>query len=273
MIKQMLRRGAGLLPKPVETSIIQTYWRVKSDLLYRRLYRALELEHVLPSGLTVRVASRGEWWAYNEIFVNREYDSPIRQAFALRASGERFTVMDLGANVGYFVLRVIDLMRQELLQGASCDITAVEGSPENFHELQSRLQGQNLTPAIVRTINGLAGQRTGNGLIHQSALHVKNSILEAPEHGGVAVPFVDLTELMAGRPEIDLLKCDIEGAELLFLENYQDLLLRVRSAVFELHHKRCDTRRCVCLLEQAGLRQQVVRSGEETSVSFFSRKL
>ena len=38
-----------------------------------------------------------------------------------------------------------------------------------------------------------------------------------------------------------LLKCDIEGAELLFLENYEDLLGKVRNAVFELHHEQCDT--------------------------------
>jgi FkbM family methyltransferase len=260
-----------LLPKPIETSIRGIYWRAKSDFLYRRLYRALNLKHVLPSGITLKVASRGEWWAYNEIFVNGEYDVPIQRALELRSKAQAFTVLDLGANVGYFTLRVLHLMRQSLLQGIACDMTVVEGSPATFGELQSRLGKQDLSPATVRVIHGLVGRHDGSGVIHQSALHVKNSIMETADQGGATVAFVDLVQLMEGRPEIDLLKCDIEGAELIFIEHYRDLFSRVRSAVFEIHHKLCDTDRCILLLEQAGLRQRVLRSGDETSLCFFSK--
>jgi len=40
-----------------------------------------------------------------------------------------------------------------------------------------------------------------------------------------------------------VLKADVEGPELRLIENYGDLLGRVRAAVFELHHDFCDAER------------------------------
>jgi hypothetical protein len=58
----------------------------------------------------VKVASKGEWWVYNDIFVDGEYDMPIHTALEDRSPVRPFIVLDLGANVGYFALRVLDLI-------------------------------------------------------------------------------------------------------------------------------------------------------------------
>jgi FkbM family methyltransferase len=247
------------------------YWRIKSDLLYHHLYEMLNLEYTLQSGVVLRVASKGEWWTYNDIFVNQEYDLPIRKALESRSSRSSFTVLDLGANVGYFCLRVLDLMRQSGLQTVAADMTLVEGSPAVYRDLQHRLGSQDLSPMAVRMFHGLVGLRQGSGAILESAIHVKNTIMHHRTNNAVKVEFVDLSPVMQDRPEIDLLKCDIEGAELLFIENYRDLLTRVKNAVFEFHDELCDTAMCLKLLEQAGLRQQVLRSSSGISVRFFSR--
>lgn len=269
MIKRLVNRVVDALPESARFQIREQYWRAKSKFLYQSLYNALDLEHTLGSGLTVRVASKGEWWAYNEVFVNGEYDVPIQAALAA-SSGRPFVVLDLGANVGYFTFRVFDLIRQQHLDRILPDITMVEGSPETFGKLEERVRSQQLASS-VRTLNGLVGERTGSTLIRQSAVHVKNSIVDVPAGGGVNVAFVDLDTLMQDKVQIDLLKCDIEGAELLFIENYSDLLRKVRYAVFELHHHLCDSEKCLSKLQSLGFSKTILRTTEACSVSFHTR--
>jgi FkbM family methyltransferase len=270
MIKKVLTRLVGFLPESVQFQIRERYWRVKSRLLYQSLYGWLNLEHTLDTGLRLKVASKGEWWIYNDIFVNGEYDVPIHAALGA-SSGQPLVVLDLGANVGYFALRVLDLIRRQHLDHILPDITMVEGSPETFGELESRIRSQPLAPANVRMVHGLVGRRTGSALIRESALHVKSSIIDVPARGAVNVEFVDVNTLMEDKVEIDLLKCDIEGAELIFIENYGDLLRKVRYAVFELHHDQCDTQKCVSMLQSLGFRQTILRTNDSFSVSFHSR--
>lgn len=226
MIKKLLSRSVGVLPETVQFQIRERYWRVKSRLLYQSLYRLVELEHTLQSGLTVKIASKGEWWAYNEIFVDGGYDLPIQTALKTRSPAQPFVVLDLGANVGYFTLRVVDQIVRQHLEHVVSDITMVEGSPETFRELEGRIQSQHLPATSLRMVHGLVGQRTGSALMRESALHVKSTIVDVPAGGGIDVAFVDVGPLMDDRIAIDLLKCDIEGAELLFIENYADLLRR-----------------------------------------------
>ena len=58
--------------------------------------------------------------------------------------------------------------------------------------------------------------------------------------------------MLAHVPRIDILKCDIEGAEQRLIENYGDILRKTRVAVFEFHRDRCDTQRCRALLRDYG---------------------
>ena len=61
---------------------------------------------------------------------------------------------------------------------------------------------------------------------------------------------------------VDLLKCDVESAELLFLRSYPERLRNVRAAVIELHPELCNADECLHLLGEYGLaRQTVLRTG------------
>jgi hypothetical protein len=80
MVKNWLTRAVGVLPQSMQFQIRERYWQVKSRILYQSLYGLLNLEHTLDSGITLKVASKGEWWIYNDIFVNGEYDVPIQAA-------------------------------------------------------------------------------------------------------------------------------------------------------------------------------------------------
>lgn len=248
----------------------ELYWQTKSRFLYQTLYRALRLEHKLRSGLTVKVQSMGEWWIYNDIFVDGEYDLAIEKARrrALDQSGKSrlFTVLDLGANVGYFTFRLLDL-----IEGNHLDVTMVEGSPKNFAELTARIEAAEIQPAEKALICGLAGQRNGTAFIRESAIHVKSTVTDPAIAKGTEVPFADLDQVMRSKTVIDLLKCDIEGSELTFVSNYPDLLRKVQTAIFELHHEQCDTKEAVRLLSALGFSETPLRDCGSFSVSLFTR--
>lgn len=246
------------------------YWQLKSRVLYQTLYRSLHLEHRLRSGLTVKVQSMGEWWVYNDIFVDGEYDLAIETALRRApqpGTSRPFTVLDLGANLGFFAFRVLDLM-----PGNNLDITMVEGSPKTFAEMRSRMNAAEIQPVQEKLVCGLVGEKKGTAFIRESAIHVKSAVTDPALARGTEVPFVDLDDIMSAKSEIDLLKCDIEGSELSFLRNYPALLGRVRTAVFELHHEQCDTKEAVQILHGLGFSQSSSRDCGSVSVSLFTRE-
>lgn len=258
----------SFLPGSFKDELRERYWQIKSKFLYQTLYRWLHLEHTLRSGLTVKIASMGEWWTYNDIFVDGEYDLAIRAGLNTLPRERPLVVLDLGANVGYFLFRILDLLASE---NASLDITMVEGSPKTFAELKKRLSGERQQRGRETLICGLVGHSKGSAFIRESAIHVKSSVVNEAALG-TKVDFVDLNSAMKDKPEIDLLKCDIEGSELLFIQTYPDLLRKVRHAVFELHHDRCDTKESVRRLEDLGFEGTVLRDCGSFSVNLFSRK-
>ncbi len=123
----------------------------------------------------------------------------------------------------------------------------------------------------MTALHGLAGNRTGEAQIVQGAAHGENTIFGETSHG-TRVPFLDLEKLAGNWPRIDLLKCDIEGAEEIFLGNYPELLAKTDRAVFEFHHDKCDVPHCRQMLAEAGLMPaKTIREFGHCSVELFSR--
>lgn len=236
------------------------------------LYKQLNLKWQLRSGLNIKIENQAEWVIYNDIFVDREYDIPINHVLSSRSDNQSLNILDIGANVGFFTLRFADLMLQEKKSRSNFFITLVEGSPSIYNQLKSRLvQEEHLTKKL-NIVHGLVGELQGSAKIIEFDFHVMNSIASESSNKtkGIDVPYIDLNSLYSKNVEIDLLKCDIEGSELIFLENYQDFLCQVNRAVFELHHDRCDTARCCEILRNAGFsNHQNLRTELKFSVDFF----
>jgi FkbM family methyltransferase len=234
------------------------------------VWRRLALKWQLPSGVVIEVRSHGDWYIYNEIFVGGEYDLPLRRCIesAARPGAPRATILDLGANVGFFYLRWLDLWRQAGMPGAAPRFVLVEGVPRTCDELRARLAAQTGPGAEVTVLNNLIGPRNGFGTITDSHVHFGNRLTTGK---GRTVPFLDIIAMFGGKP-IDLLKCDIEGGEQLFLESQPELLLSTRTAAVELHHAACDTGKCAALLEAAGFSsRRTLRDGGDFSVSYWTR--
>lgn len=238
--------------------------------LSRWLWRSRGLSWQLPSGLHARVESQSDWVVYNEVFVDRAYDEAIDQALASVPADRPFVVVDLGAHVGYFSLRVADRIR--LASSTRATIAMVEGHPDTFETLASRWRQQPLDVRTqVRLVRGLAGARAGvarvTGDAFTAAAHVA-----ADGEAGVPATYVDLDTVAPGTGPIDLLKCDVEGAEAQVIAEYPALLARVRHAAIEFHPRRVDVDTLLDLLAATGLRQtRIVTTTADGSLRLFAR--
>ncbi len=237
--------------------------------LRRFLWSLPNLRRELRSGLVVTVASPSDWVLYNDIFVEQEYDAAIDLALErARAGADRpLTVVDLGANVGYFTLRAADRAATEA-PAAPIQFVLVEPSPFLAGELKRRVLSQPRLKGSILLLQGLVGRRDGTGVLFESPLHFENSLTARSGLRRREVPYLDLDAALGSGRQVDLLKCDIEGAELEFLSAYPDLLRRTAVCVIELHPGKCDTAACLHLLEEAGFdERRILRAGDAWQVA------
>src|SRR5688572_762110 len=104
--------------------------------------KAIQLSHRLPSGTVIHVESYADWVVYN-LFVDCEYDPAITHAIGkAKQDSNSLAILDLGANVGFFTLRVGELLFRERMQECKTELILVEGSPAVFRKLDQRLSGQ-----------------------------------------------------------------------------------------------------------------------------------
>ena len=192
--------------------------------------------------------------------MDRDYDLPIHQAFAETGEAKSLCILDLGANVGYFSLRCMEIYRA--VKGNALRLVAVEGAPATFAELRRRLLTHSIDGVDLTLKLGLAGRRAGDGMIYSSLFSTMTNAV-VPSAGKTShIPFlgrhaekssyVDVETLFDRAVPVDLLKCDIEGSELEFLKNYASLLQRTRLLVIEIHPMECDAAACRALLSSYG---------------------
>lgn len=164
---------------------------------------------------------------FRQVFVEREYDVDS----GLSNPG---LIVDAGANIGltsiFFALRFPE-----------CRIAAIEPSPDNFGLLVKNTR------------------RLGNVAPMRAALWHENGTLEIRDPGRGAwayqvgessassvgtVPATSMAALVAEHGHVDLLKLDIEGAELNVLSDAESWIESVSAIVVELHpaiHPECVT--------------------------------
>jgi FkbM family methyltransferase len=242
-------------------------WKLMNKF-YSCLLGRMNLSYQLPTGVTISVSSFADWTIYNDIFVGGEYDAPIRRA--LQSGARPVRILDLGANVGLFLKRVLHLRRASFREVA-VEIICVEGAPSTFSALQRQIPCLEAGES-VQVLHGLAGEKNGEASLTTNPFHAMTSLARQPRPGGVTVKFLDLYETTKDWPHIDLLKCDIEGAEQMVLENYEDLLRKVKLGVFEFHLFCINHEHCLDLCSRAGLSQRnVLHADQHLSVEALSQ--
>jgi FkbM family methyltransferase len=215
------------------------------------------------------MGSKSDWVMLGDIFLDGEYDEPILASLSSVKPPDSLYVIDIGANSGFFTFRLIDLARRR--GSADCiHIVAIEGSPENATRLSINLQECFLPQGgDIRVVHGLVGSRRGVGHMRELSFNAINHV--ATE--GIAVPYVDVNQIVHDWPRVDLIKCDIEGSEYEFLNAYPDLMAKTKGAVFEFHNTDSERgRRCQQLLQSYGLtNQKILRTCAGNTIEFFRR--
>lgn len=142
----------------VRTAIaIRTRKRVKPFL-----WKQLNLKWKLQSGIVVMIESEAEWVIYNDIFVEGEYDVPIKKAISSADSSRPLNVIDIGANLGFFTLRLADLIWRSGISELNYEVTLVEGSSKVFEMLKTRFAEQRVLTDKLKLVHGLVGERQGS---------------------------------------------------------------------------------------------------------------
>lgn len=234
----------------------------------------MHLDWKLRSGLPIIIRSYADWCSYNEMFANAEYTEPIIDALA---ASDRLAVLDLGANVGYFTLRLLDLYLQQT-NTREISVWMVEASPELCEELTERVK-VNDGGIRLSIVNGLVGKRSGTAQLNYAKEDNQNFVSESVQRdgwrqarGAEQLNYIDLDLLLREVATIDLIKCDIEGSEFQLVDSYPDLLRKTRRLVVEFHAAFGDVGKTTSYLTELGFsRFTVVRDDPAVPVLYFTR--
>jgi len=224
----------------------------------------------LRTGIEPTFSEWADWSVFVDIFVEGDYDSAIRETLDAADANARVTVLDIGANVGFFTLRLLHLRRRERPR-LGCNIHQFEANPQTFTNLKRRMARLVLDGEreVLGTHFGAVGRPSGSLWIVANPFHAMTAG-QASDFGGTEVQFIDLETALANAPIIHLLKCDIEGGETWLIESYEALLKRTQRAVIEFHLDRCNPEDCLRRLERCGLqRRQIIASNDYISLEYF----
>ena len=193
---------------------------------------------------------------YKQIFVDNEYP------WKPDPSRAEPSIIDLGSHIGLSVMRWKSL-------APNANVTAVEANPDTAQILKHNIQRNNLSNITV--IEGAASSRDGSIDLYTAKTgvdyHLGDTTQKPPDvnrYEKVSVPSVRVSELISG--PVDLLKMDIEGAELDVLKEVGSKLLMVKEVMFEFHHNpttpQNSLNETVKLLRGYGYELQFTRNGE-----------
>jgi FkbM family methyltransferase len=133
------------------------------------------------------------------------------------------TVIDVGANIGFFTRRFAEWVRPGGL------IIAIEPEAQNFANLKAMLSRRGLVN--VEPVQAVAAERSGTLKLAINPLHPADHRIAAT---GLDVTALTLDDMLRqrGMPVVSLVKIDVQGAEERVLRGSLETLRRCKPAVF-----------------------------------------
>jgi FkbM family methyltransferase len=198
-----------------------------SGLLGRRYVR----RRVQGSRMYLRVGDPGVSRAL-AVFGGRE---ELETEIIRRELKPGMTVVDLGANIGYYTLLAASIV------GPSGKIYAIEPFPDNFGLLRRNIE-VNGYESVVETVQGAISNRVGTARLYLGRAANLHSLVRDESTSEEAQPFVEvptttLDAFLVGKRPIDFLRMDIEGGECEVFDGMTETLKRVSrpTIFFEVH--------------------------------------
>jgi FkbM family methyltransferase len=170
---------------------------------------------------------RSDPFFFGQIFLDQEF-APIRGL-------DVATMIDLGGNAGLASVWFLNTFPRAKL-------VTIEANPDNYSSLEANLHPYGDRATVVK--GGVWWRRTPLALVrrqNEGDAHVREAL--PGDNPAEIMEGWDVPALMArgGFTQIDLLKMDIEGAEIdLFLKGAERWLPHVRNLTIELHGPDCE---------------------------------
>jgi len=190
----------------------------KSGNTRQRIYRVHPRRLAHPLSLR---GGRSDFFVFGQIFVEEEF-APLRNHDISR-------IVDLGGNIGLASVWLLNTFPR-------AQVVAIEANPENYPSLDANLGPYGDRATVVQ--GGVWWRRTPLTLVRRQ--NESDAYVREPHAGETPAEVMegwDVPSLMtyAGFTHIDLLKIDIEGAEVDLLLHAERWLPQVRNLSIELH--------------------------------------
>lgn len=163
------------------------------------------------SGFPIQIDARDRYGAF-KIWRTRAYEAP-ETAFFVRFARPGLRILDVGANIGYFSV----LLGRAV--GSTGKIISLEPAPKTAAICRSNLEINGLL-ATVQLLEVAAGAEASAATLYVDRDHPSNNALYdhrlagSPPREARRVDLVRLDDIASGMAPIDLIKIDVEGAEL-----------------------------------------------------------
>jgi FkbM family methyltransferase len=160
-------------------------------------------------------------------------------------------VVDCGAHLGHFSI-LADLCIRSKFGGTSTQFILVEPNKKLLKSICANIKRAGMG-GRTKIIWGLVGKTSGSGSLWINKSNFLASSIAPTDVGrAIVAPYVNLAAHVNGRP-VDLLKVDIEGAELEFCRFNPGLLHLTNTLIMEIHGNTEANNDLMSILSHAGL--------------------
>lgn len=135
-----------------------------------------------------------------------------------KAVKEGDTVIDIGANIGYFTVLLAKLV------GPQGKVYAFEPDPRNFHLLQRTVERNGWTHVIIE--QKAVSNKAGESLLYQTREWTANTLTPSEHLSTARVQVVNLDGFLSNEHHIAFIKMDMDGSEPLAISGMAQLIQR-----------------------------------------------
>lgn len=199
----------------------------------------------LPSALEEKLSGRYFGYPGDPEYASPPLHDACEWSMVLRSVSEadrHFTFMELGAGWGPWSVAVNLAAKR---RGLQTTIVAVEASEQHRQFMTQHLADNDIRDDAVALIAGLVSVADGDGYLTEVKEARENyaASVAMNEDRAVRVPALSLRQLLQAHRRIDLIHCDIQGAEADVLDSAaNDLQSRVRRIIVGTHGRGIEDR-------------------------------
>ena len=128
------------------------------------------------------------------------------------------TVIDIGANLGYFTVLLASLV------GPKGKVYAFEPDPRNFHLLQHTIKRNGWTHVIAE--QKAVSNKAGEFVLYQTRSWTSNTLAPNEHISTVKVQVITLDDFLSNEHHISFVKMDTDGSEPLAIQGMPQLIQR-----------------------------------------------